>query len=339
MASATLKLTPWYLRIFFAKGPPPVRIAHSQVQGPPDPQTPGSRCQPFRDHHLVKAERTPVQFTHQVFLGHLHVPENQPPGATPPAAHEAVQVFRFHAGPLFHDKKADAAVFVGIGLKIGFAVNQEKISPFGAHDKPFHAVQNEVVPVAFRPGHGTEKIRPAPGLGESLGCHQFPFDIGFQIFLLLLFGAEHVQGLAHDGGHDKGAPQGHAQAADFFGGGHIRHPAHPPTPVLLGEADAPQTFGGQFLHELPRVGDLVIVHLAQKVTGDLVTDKPAHFLLQLLFFRCEQKIVHTASFQFELAPRQNARFAFKLWFNIHSNCSINSGNGKLAILQNDISCG
>ena len=150
-----------------------------------------------------------VELTHQVFLGHLHVPEHQSPRAPTPAPHESVKVRPLHPRPAVNNDKAQFLILVSVFIKVRPAVYQEKIRALGPHHKAFHPVQHEMIALELRPGHGPEEIRPAPGLGERFRRNAFSLQIRFQVRFFLLFGAEYVECLPDNGWHNESTAQGH----------------------------------------------------------------------------------------------------------------------------------
>src|SRR5208337_3677979 len=157
-------------------------------------------------------------------------------------------------------KEADAPILMGVRIEVCPAVDKKEVRPLCAYHKALLAVDHKMIPFENSLGSSPEEVGAAPGFRQCLGCNELAFEVGFEITLFLIISAEPVEGLAHYGRHDKGAPKCHAQAPDLFLSSHLGDPAHLPAAILLGKSDSSQVVPGKFFHKLAGVDDLISIH-------------------------------------------------------------------------------
>jgi hypothetical protein len=190
-------------------------------------------------------------------------------------------------GPV-HDKAGDAVA--GGGVRVGFRIHQKKVGPFAAHDEPFLAVEDKMVPFVNSRGGGAEKIRPAPGLGEAFGGKDLAFEQGFDIFFLLGIGAVENDGIAHQlRPHPEGAGKDIPQHPDLLHHHAGGHPVHAPAPPLFRVPAPHQVAAAGLLQEFFGELNFVRIHIQDHLPGDGF-DKFPGFLFELFLF-IRQKII------------------------------------------------
>ena len=97
--------------------------------------------------------------------------------------------------------------FVRFSLWRCLGVDQKIICSFGSHYKTFLAIQDIMISILLGDGGCSEEVRSSPGFGERLCTAEFPLKGRLQIFSLLLWSAEMVDGFAADA--HQGVEAGH----------------------------------------------------------------------------------------------------------------------------------
>ena len=81
-----------------------IPIPDSEIEGTPDTQAPCGGCEALRDHHLIKTERTTMEFSNQILFGNLSVSEDQSSCPTASAPQKPVKILCLDARTFVDDE-------------------------------------------------------------------------------------------------------------------------------------------------------------------------------------------------------------------------------------------
>ena len=178
----------------------------------------------------------------------------------------------------------------GHGL-VGQSEDKEGIGEAGVGGEDLLAVDDVLVAVLHGHGAGTGHVRTSAGLSQTEAANLGAVGQGAQPLLLLLLGAELLDG----GGAQRGM-YGKGDAGAGIDLGHLLHAQHigehiaAGAAILLGEGDAEET---TILHLLQQAAVilLLLVHLVGERLDALFSKLAVH-VLEFLVHRVEGKVDH-----------------------------------------------